>query len=220
MNFYFETEWESLTVGQTSAELPWGAPNTAVTEDHIKISQNYYRQAINLQIRMLFALGLRPDIKKQTLMQPGETLEEIVEIAQRVESSLKETKREVNATNVDTGEVPNLDKLVAAAINRRPPSRPNPNSAPNAGGNTGGNFGGKCYYCDKRGHFKKDCITMRNDRAKGIFRTNLTAPLARRRQASSTDITEEDVEAATAAAEATVNSAQVDLLNYLNPYSV
>ena len=68
--------------------------------------------------------------------------------------------------------------------------------------------------------FKKDFITMRNDRAKGIFCTNLTAPLARRRQASSADITEEDVEAATAAAEATVNSAQVDLLNYLNPYSV
>ena len=48
LNLYFETEWESLTLGQTSAELPWGAPNTAVTEAHIKISQNYYRQAINL----------------------------------------------------------------------------------------------------------------------------------------------------------------------------
>ena len=82
-------------------------------------------------------------------MQPGETLEEIVEIAQRVESSLKETKREVNVTNVDTGEVPNLEELEAATINRRPPFRPNPNHTSNAGGNTGGNIGGKCCYCDK-----------------------------------------------------------------------
>lgn len=214
LNLFFETEWESLTVGETTADLPWGAPNTRITEDHVKISQNYYRQAINLQVRLLFASGLRPDIKKQTLMQPGETLEEILEVAKRVESSLKETKKEVNVTNID--EVSNLEDLEAAAVNRKPPFKPNPNRGPNVG-NT--NAGGKCFYCGKGGHFKRDCMTMRNDRAKGIFRTNLTAPLSKRRQASSTDITDEDVEAATAAVETNVNSAQIDLMEMLNPYS-
>ena len=68
LNLYFETEWESLTIGQTTPDLPWGSPNTKITDAHVTISQNYYRQAIDLQVRLLFASGLRPDIKKQTLM--------------------------------------------------------------------------------------------------------------------------------------------------------
>ena len=215
LNLYFETEWESLTIGQTTPDLPWGSPNTKITDAHVTISQNYYRQAIDLQVRLLFASGLRPDIKKQTLMQPGETLDEILEVAKRVESSLKETKREINMANVETGGVPNLEDLEAAAINRKAPNRPNPNRA-----NPGApNAGSKCYYCGKVGHFKRDCLTMKNDRAKGIFRTNLTAPLARRRQASSADFTNEEIEAATAEVEANVNSAQIDINDLLNPYS-
>ena len=68
LNLYFETEWESLTICQTTPDLPWGSPNTKITDAHVTISQNYYRQAIDLQVRLLFASGLRPDIKKQTLM--------------------------------------------------------------------------------------------------------------------------------------------------------
>ena len=64
---------------------------------------------------------------------------------------------------------------------------------------------------------------MKNDRGKGIFRTNINAPLSKRRQASSADIEDNlaEMEAeATAAASAQVNSAQVDLHHLLNPYSV
>ena len=73
LNQFFEQEWEVLTVGETDAALPWGSPNVAITDDHIKVSKNYYGQAIKLQIRLLFVSGLRPEIKKQTLMQtkPG-----------------------------------------------------------------------------------------------------------------------------------------------------
>ena len=55
---------------------------------------------------------------------------------------------------------------------------------------------------------------MRNDRAKGIIRTNVTAPLSKRRQAASTEATEEEVECATA--EATL---QYDAFNLLNQFS-
>ena len=68
-----------------------------------------------------------------------------------------------------------------------------------------------------------DCTTMKNDRGKGIFRSNIQAPLSRQRQAAATNIEEnvEEMEAeATAAATAQVNSAQVDLNYLLNPYSV
>ena len=62
---------------------------------------------------------------------------------------------------------------------------------------------------------KKQCISMRNDRAKGIFRTNITAPLSKRRQTASTEATEEEVECATAEA-----SLQYDAFNLLNQYRV
>ena len=64
---------------------------------------------------------------------------------------------------------------------------------------------------------------MKNDRSKGIFRSNIQAPLSRQRQAAAINIEEnvEEMEAeATAAATAQVNSAQVDLNYLLNPYSV
>ena len=55
---------------------------------------------------------------------------------------------------------------------------------------------------------KKECITRRNDRNKGIFRTNINAPLSNRRQNSSLEA-EEEAEAAAAAA-VMVNNAQID----------
>ena len=90
INLFYETQWEVLEIGSTTSALPWGTPNTKVTQAHVNVSQNYNREAINLQVRLLFASGLRPDIKKQVLMQPAEKLEEILEVAKHVESSLKE----------------------------------------------------------------------------------------------------------------------------------
>ena len=77
--------------------------------------------------------------------------------------------------------------------------------------------------CLKRGHYEQDCLTMKNDPSKGIFCTNIHAPLSKRRQASSANIKHnlEELEAeATAAASAQVNSAQIDLNCLLKPYSV
>ena len=93
LNLFYETQWEVLEIDSTKPEFPWGSPNKKVTQAHVTVSQNYYRKAINLQVRLLFASGLRPDIKRQVLMQPAEKLEEILEVAKRVESSLKESKR-------------------------------------------------------------------------------------------------------------------------------
>ena len=225
LNLFFETQWEHLEVGSKKAEFPWGTPNTTVTEDHIKVSQNYYREAINLQVRLLFASGLRPEIKKQVLMQPAEKLDEILEVAKRVESSLKETKKEISmASIVDRDNIPNLEDLEIAAANRKfkPPSNPNQSRNPSPNSGPAPNAG-QCYYCLRKGHYKRDCMTMKNDRGKGIFRSNIQAPLSRQRQAAATNIEEnvEEMEAeATAAATAQVNSAQVDLNYLLNPYSV
>ena len=65
---------------------------------------------------------------------------------------------------------------------------------------------------------------MKNDRGKGIFTSNIQAPLSKRRQASSAAIEEEDVQhleaVAAAAASNQVNSSKIDVMHLLNPYSV
>ena len=105
-----------MEIGSTTSALPWGTPNTKVTQAHVNVSQNYNREAINLQVRLLFASGLRPDIKKQVLMQPAEKLEEILEVAKRVKSSLKESKKGMSIAMVEREEVSDLEDLEAAAI--------------------------------------------------------------------------------------------------------
>ena len=60
---------------------------------------------------------------------------------------------------------------------------------------------------------------MKNDRAKGIFWTNINAPLSKRRQVASTHANEaEEAEVAVATAEASLQLQ--DALSYLNQWSV
>ena len=227
LNQYFEAEWEVLTVDQEEAGFPWGDPGKKVTDDHVKVSKNYYRQAIKLQVRLLFASGLRSDIKKQTLMQttPGQSLEDIVTIAKRVEASLREAKKEVSAVDfsLEEDEAGDVEDLEAAAVNRRGYSKPgsfqNRGQPQNRGPVMSGGQGGSknsCFYCLKGGHFKKECLSMKNDRAKGIFRTNINDPLSKKRQAASMEVSEEQVQCATAEASLQLQ----DALHYLNQWSV
>ena len=172
-------------------------------------------------MRLLFASGLCADIKKQTLMQtrPGESLEDIVIIAKRIEASLREAKKEVSAVDIPLEEEEAVEDVEAAAVNRRGYSKSNffqnrgqpQNRGLNSTGGQGGNKS-SCFYCLKVGHFKKECLSMRNDRAKGIFRTNINAPLSKRRQAASTEASEEEVQCATAEASLQLQ----DALQYLN----
>ena len=76
----------------------------------------------------------------------------------------------------------------------------------------------KCYYCLKSGHFKKNCITMRNDRQKGIFKSNVNANPSPKNKAKmnilDTNDDSDDDEAHS------VQNAQADIRNYLNLNSV
>ena len=76
---------------------------------------------------------------------------------------------------------------------------------------------GDCYYCLKPNHMKRDCITRRNDRNKGIFRSNINAAPSRRQNAS-VEMDDSNAEAA-AEASAQVQSAQIDIADYLNIHS-
>ena len=215
MTLFYEAEWEKLIKDETSAGLPWGSPGTRVTDNHISVSKNYYEKCIEVHLKMAFAAGLKDSIKRQTLIQPSEALAELLAIAQRVEASQREVQPRVQVAvaQVAEDEIIDDEQAEAAAVNYRrrvgPQQRP---VAPSNKGNKAGRFSGECFYCFKPYHMKKECITRRNDRNKGIFRTNINAPLSNRRQNSSLEAEEE----AEAAAAVMVNNAQI---NYLNQYS-
>ena len=221
MTLFYEAEWEKLVKDETSTGLPWGTPGTKVTDNHISVSQNYYAKCIEVHLKMAFAAGLKDSIKRQTLIQPSEGLAELLAIAQRVEASQREVqpRAQVAAARIVQDEVSDDEQAEAAAVNyrRRVGPQQRPVAPSNKGwqqGNKASRFSGECFYCLKPYHMKKECITRRNDRNKGIFRTNINAPLSNRRQNSNLEA-EEEAEAAAAAA-VMVNNAQID---YLNQYS-
>ena len=225
INLFFEEEWESLVVGETKATLPWGSPGTQVTEALQTVSKNYHRQCVNIHLKLAFAAGLRDSIKRQTLIQPTETLDEVLAVAQRVEASQKEVKREVavieagfsDEEEVEVGAINARKGQAAAGRSRFLPSQARSSNNGGATSRRPGGTMGDCYYCLKPNHMKRDCITRRNDRNKGIFRSNINAAPSRRQNAS-VEMDDSNAEAA-AEASAQVQSAQIDIADYLNIHS-
>ena len=127
-------------------------------------------------------------------------LAELLAIAQRVEASQREVQPKAQVAQVYE-EVSDEEQAEAAAVNYRrragPQQRQASTSARGSGGQgfKGTRFSGKCFYCLKANHMKKECITRRNDRNKGIFRTNINAPLSNRQQNSSMEAAEVEDEA-------------------------
>ena len=88
ISLFYEEEWETLVVGVTTPTLPWVSPGMAVTNDHKRVSERYRLQSVNIHLKFAFAAGLRDSIKRQTLMQPTDSLASILKVAQRVEATL------------------------------------------------------------------------------------------------------------------------------------
>ena len=163
INLFYEEEWETLAVGQTNPGTPWGTPGVAVTEALKTVSKNYHTQCVNIHLKLAFAAGLKDSIKRQTLIQPTESLESILEVAQRVEASQKEIKKEVAL--VEVGDSDDETDVEVGAVNKKAPRPQGTGNRGGAGGTTrrSGGTQVECYYCFKPQHVKRDCITRRND---------------------------------------------------------
>ena len=192
INLFYENEWESPIANTTAAGVPWGAPGVAVTQDYIKSSKLFLAETKKIEIKLAFAAGLKEAIKKQVLFQASNTVDDILEIAQRVEAGLKELKKaDFAVLDVDHEE---YDAAVdAAAVNFkkklsmkfRSKGQFGQGGAKQKSGGGGGPL--KCFYCLKQGHFKDKCITMKNDRKKGIYRSNVNLPPKARASNNSVD---------------------------------
>ena len=191
IHLFYENEWESPIFDSTTAGAPWAAPGVKVTRDHIKVSKLFLEETKKIEIKLAFAAGLKEVIKKQVLFQASNSVDDILEIAQRVEAGLKELKKaDFAVLDVDHED---YDAAVdAAAINFKKKLSLKFKAKGQGGAKQkfgGGGGGGqlKCFYCLKSGHFKDKCITMKNDRKKGIYRSNINLPPKARASNNSVD---------------------------------
>ena len=66
MNLFFDEEWEVINVTKIGPGIPWGTSGAEMTEEHKKVSNNYYSKCLTIQLKLDFASGLRESIKRQT----------------------------------------------------------------------------------------------------------------------------------------------------------
>ena len=170
VHLFYENEWESLVIDGENALYPWEDPGKKVTAEHAKRSAVYLKKTIDIELKLAFAAGLKESIKRQVLFQESQNVKDILAIAQRVESGMKEMRKsEISILNIDSDDE---DSVHVNALNFMKRKRPqNGPTKPGGKGKPNGQL--KCYYCQKTGHFKSACITMRNDRKKGIFKSNI-----------------------------------------------
>ena len=145
-------------------------------------------KSIKMHHKVLFASGLRPDIKQDVIMQDMKSLDDLKAVAMRVEASVKETNKaqKPKVADVNLVEVPqeSLDQnfgrdaeedVEVDAIQRFQGQRRFGNGGRGGRGgqsrnNAPGRFNGKCNYCQKQGHKIVQCFSRINDEKQGIFR--------------------------------------------------
>ena len=208
IDLFYENEWENI---DKTAEVdanratPWEQPGVAITDQMVTRSETFLKKTKEIELKLAFASGLREAIKKQVLFQETDSLSEILRTAQRVESGLKELKKsEIAILDVEDEDDNSVD---VGAINFKGKKKFQGGAKPK---NQGGQL--KCYYCNKTGHFKSNCITMKNDRKKGIFKSNINAS-QKPRFMNPVDADESDSDDG---ATPDVGNCQTDIANLLN----
>ena len=213
INLFYENEWENIdktTEVDPSRVTPWEQPGAAITNRMVTRSEAFLKKTKEIELKLAFASGLREAIKKQVLFQETDSLSEILRTAQRVESGLKELKKsEIAILDVEDEDDNSVD---VGAINFKGKKKFQGGAKPK---NQGGQL--KCYYCNKTGHFKSNCITMKNDRKKGIFKLNTRSTPQKPKFLNSVDADDSDSDDG---ATPSVRNCQTDVAELLNFHSV
>ena len=144
---------------------------------------------------LYFAAGLRPNIKKDVLIQQTDT-KDILTVARRVESMNKEINKNVSSLDIDESSIAAVEikaaeaELAATKAKWQSKTKFTMKSSGNAGNNSSSSSSSgdpvECWYCFNKGHRKQDCRKMAKDRKNGIFRTNIRSQtVPRRKEANS-----------------------------------
>ena len=217
MDLFYENEWENIEKTddvEVGRSTPWEDPGKAITDVMVTRSEKFLRKTKDIELRLAFAAGLRESIKKQVLFAETDSIKEILKVAQRIESGLKELKKsEVAILDLDDEDEENVN-VNAVNFKSKKKSTFKFSSAPKSN-NQGGQL--KCYYCDKTGHFKSNCITMKNDRKKGIFKSNTRSSPSKPKFLNSLDADDSDSDDEPTGS---VRNCQTDVAELLNFHSV
>ena len=207
ITLFYENEWETPLLGETKPLTPWIDPGKLVIQTHIDASNKFQVQTKKIELKLAFAAGLKESIKRQVLFQETKSVDDILEIAQRVEAGLKELKKaDFAILDVDHDD---YDAAVdAAAINFKKKMK----AKAQGGGKQKASAPLKCFYCLKPGHYKDKCISMKNDRKKGIYRSNVNLPpKAKARNNSIEGDVESDSDSEDSGKAPSVNNCMTDL---------
>ena len=227
IDLFYESEWESLTIDDKDENdpptSPWAEPGKKITKVIMDRSERMLKKTKDIELRLAFAAGLRESIKRQVLFQKTDKMTEILEIAQRVEAGLRELKKADIAAVGIMGQVEDdfEDSVDVNAVNfknggqrtvrfKKQGFKAQGGARPNLDGPR------KCFYCNKTGHFKSSCITMKNDRKKGIFKSNVNGA-QKPRFMNSVDAEDSEGDDGDGL---DVNNSQVDVAQLLNFHSV
>ena len=186
IDLFYVSEWETLAIDEEDKAVPlvspWEDPGKKVTKKMIERSERLLKKTKDIELRLAFASGLRESIKRQVLFQKTDKMSEILEIAQRVEAGLRELKRADIASVGIMGRDEEDDFEDAVNVNAINFKKNFKRQGFKAQGGAKSSPKGplKCYYCNKTGHFKSSCITMKNDRKKGIFKSNVNGAAAQK----------------------------------------
>lgn len=169
LHVLYDEEWEDVSGG--------GAAADALARS----------KSIKMHHKVLFASGLRSDIKQDVIMQDMKSLDDLKAVAMRVEASVKETNKAQRPKVVDVNvvEAPAAPQEAAFgdeedvevdAVQRFQGQRRGFGNGGRGGGRGGqnrgaaGRFLGKCNYCQKVGHKFLQCYSRMNDEKQGIFK--------------------------------------------------
>lgn len=222
IDLFYENEWEQIVVDDQDKDAkpvtPWEHPGVKVTDVIVKRSDKFLKKTKDIELRLAFASGLRESIKRQVLFQETDSLTDILKTAQRVEAGLKELKRaDIASVGVVEEEEDYEDSINVNAVNFKKNFKKQGFKA-QVGAKNNQNGAKKCYYCNKAGHFKSNCITMKNDRNKGIFKSNINGSVQKPKFLNSVDADDSDHEVEEDCRN--VNNCQTDIAELLNFHSV
>ena len=230
IDLFYENEWESINEDDKDTSvppvLPWEKPGVKVDKDMLERSANFLQRTKEIELRLAFAAGLRENIKRQVLFQETDKISDILKTAQRVETGLKELKKaDIAAVGIagqneedDSDEA--IDGVNVHAVNfkrRAKFGKQGPKAQGGAKGRSSSSGPLKCFYCLKTGHFKSNCITMKNDRKKGIFKSNVNAMAVKPKYLNGVDAEDSETDGDDGP---NVNNCQTDIAQLLNFHSV
>ena len=148
--------WDRCVSAQLLFDETWGELAAEAPADEKTAYEKAKKESHTKSVQLNFIVGVHTAIRSRLVIEQCKTSEDLLDLAQRVEASIRDEKKIFTDTS----------KLEIAGIKGQPPHRgQNPNRARgfrargrgNGGGNSSHLKNGSCYKCGDPGHWANLC---------------------------------------------------------------